>query len=104
MVNLAEYELAPDVVWVGSLPGLMCRGAEQVNSRLDQIRERETTFEPEVLAEREGALLVDPHVSAPPQLNPELHQILIVHDGLVHEIRDYPDRAAAEAAFEAMQR
>jgi hypothetical protein len=103
MVSLAEYELAPDVVWVGSLPGLMCRGAEQVNSRLDQIRERETTFEPEVLAEREGAVLIDPHVSAPPQLNPELHQILILHDGLVHEIRDYPDRAAAQAAFEAMQ-
>jgi hypothetical protein len=104
MVNVADYELAPDVVWVGSLPGLMCRGAEQVNSRLDQIRENGTTFEPEVLAEREGAVLIDPHVSAPPQLNPELHQILIVHDGVVHEIRDYPDRAAAEAAFEAMHR
>jgi hypothetical protein len=103
MVTLGEYELAPDVVWVGSLPGLMCRGAEQVNARLDQVRASERTFSPEVLAEREGAVLIDPHVSAPPQLNPELHQILIVHDGLVHEIRDYPDRAAAEAAFEAMQ-
>ena len=103
MVTLADYELAPDVVWVGSLPGLMCRGAEQVNSRLDQIRANGLAFTPEVLAERDGALLIDPHVSAPPQLNPELHQILIVHEGLVHEIRDYPDRAAAEAAFEAMQ-
>ena len=103
MVSVADYELAPDVVWVGSLPGLMCRGADQVNSRLDQIRQGGMTFEPEVLAEREGALLIDPHVSAPPQLNPELHQILIVHDGLVHEIRDYPNRAAAQAAFEAMQ-
>ena len=103
MVSLAEYELSPDVVWVGSLPGLLCRGAEQVNSRLDQIRERGMTFEPEVLAEREGAVLIDPHVSAPPELNPELHQVLIVHDGLVHEIRDYPNRADAQAAFEAMQ-
>ena len=59
-------------------------------------------FDPEVLAERDGVLLIDPHVSAPPQLNPELHQILVVHDGVVEEIRDYPDRAAAEAAFEAM--
>ena len=103
MVNVADFELAPDVVWVGSLPGLMCRGADQVNARLDQIRASGRTFEPEVLREREGALLIDPRVSAPPQLNPDLHQILIVSDGLVTEIRDYPDRAAAEAAFEAMQ-
>ena len=102
MVSIADFELAPDVVWVGSLPGLMCRGAEQVNARLDQIRAEGRTFDPEVLAERDGALLIDPHVSAPPQLNPELHQILVVHDGVVEEIRDYPDRAAAAAAFEAM--
>jgi hypothetical protein len=103
MVSIADFELAQDVVWVGSLPGLMCRGADQVNARLDQIRANGVTFEPEVLAEREGAVLIDPHVSAPPQLNPELHQILIVSEGLVSEIRDYPNRAAAETAFEAMQ-
>ena len=103
MVSLGDYELAPDVVWVGSLPGLMCRGAEQVEARLDQIRAGGLTFDPEVLAERDGALLVDPRVSAPPRLNPELHQILIVNDGLVREIRDYPDRAAAQSAFEAME-
>jgi hypothetical protein len=103
MVSLGDYELAPDVVWVGSLPGLMCRGAEQVESRLEQIRASGRTFDPEVLAERDGAILIDPRVSASPQLNPELHQILIVHDGLVHEIRDYPNRAAAQTAFKAMQ-
>ncbi|MGH2970931.1 MAG: hypothetical protein ACRDLE_02105 [Gaiellaceae bacterium] len=102
MVSIADYALAPDVVWVGSLPGLMCRGADQVNARLDQIREQGRTFSPEILAEREGAVLIDPHVSAPPQLNPELHQILVVHDGVVEEIRDYPNFAAAQAAFEAM--
>jgi hypothetical protein len=103
MVSLHEYELAPGVVWVGTLPGLMCRGSEQVNSRLDEIRAHGLTFDPEVLAERDGAILIDPRVSAPPELNPELHQILVVRDGLVHEIRDYPNRAAAQAAFEAMQ-
>lgn len=102
MVSIADFELAPDVVWVGTLPGLMCRGATQVESRLDQIRENGRTFDPEVLAERDGAVLIDPHVSAPPELNPELHQILVVHDGIVEEIRDYPNRAAAQAAFEAM--
>jgi hypothetical protein len=103
MVSIADYELAPDVVWVGSLPGLMCRGAEQVNARLVEIQASGRTFSPEVLSEREGVVLIDPHVDAPPQLNPELHQILVVHDGVVEEIRDYPTRAAAEAAFEAMQ-
>jgi hypothetical protein len=103
MVSIADFELAPDVVWVGSLPGLMCRGAEQVNARLEQVQANGRTFSPEVLAEREGAVLIDPHVDAPPQLNPELHQILVVQDGVVEEIRDYPTRAAAEMAFEAMQ-
>jgi hypothetical protein len=102
MVSLADYELAQDVVWVGSLPGLMCRGSDQVKARLDQIRAGGRTFDPEVLAERDGFVLIDPHVSAPPQLNPELHQILVVREGVVEEIRDYPNRAAAEAAFEAM--
>jgi hypothetical protein len=103
MVTVAEFELAPDVVWVGSLPGLMCRGAEQVESRLDQITQGGMTFSPEVLAEGSDLVLIDPHVSAPPKLNPELHQILVVHDGVVQEIRDYPNRAAAQAAFEAAQ-
>ncbi|HEY2543991.1 MAG TPA: hypothetical protein VGH92_13190 [Gaiellaceae bacterium] len=102
MVSVADYDLAPDVVWVGSLPGLMCRGAEQVNARLDQIRANGRSFTPEVLAERDGFVLIDPHVSAPPQLNPELHQILILRDGMVEEIRDYPTRAAAQTAWEAM--
>jgi hypothetical protein len=102
MVSLGAYELASNVVWVGSLPGLMCRGADQVNARLDQIRAGGRTFDPEVLAERDGFVLIDPQVSAPPQVNPELHQILVVHDNLVREIRDYPDRAAAQAAFEAL--
>jgi len=102
MVNLDEISLAPDVVWVGVLPGQLCRGAEQVEARLEQVRNSGRSYSPEVLAERDGAVLYDPRVDPPAQI-PELHQIAIVHDSLVHEIRDYPNRAAAEAAFEAMQ-
>jgi hypothetical protein len=102
VVNLAETELAPDIVWVGVLPGQLCRSADQVNARLEQVRQSGRSYSPEVLAERDGAVLLDPHVDPPAQV-PELHQIAIVHDNLVHEIRDYPNRAAAEAAFEAMQ-
>jgi len=101
MVNLDEIELAPDVVWVGVLPGQLCRSAEDVNARLEQVRNSGRSYSPEVLAERDGVILFDPHVEPPAEI-PELHQIALVHDNLVHEIRDYPTRAAATAAFEAM--
>jgi len=91
------------VVWVGVLPGMLCRSADQVNARLEQVRNSGRSYSPEVLAERDGAVLFDPHVDPPAEI-PELHQIAIVQDDLVHEIRDYPNRAAAQAAFEAMQR
>jgi len=102
MVNLAEISLAPDVVWVGVLPGQLCRSAEDVNARLEQVRASGRSYSPEVLAERDGVILFDPHVDPPAEIA-ELHQIAIVHDNLVQEIRDYPNRAAAEAAFEAMR-
>jgi hypothetical protein len=101
MVNLAEIELAPDVVWVGVLPGMLCRSAEQVRARLEQVQNSGRSYSPEVLAERDGVVLYDPHVDPPAQI-PELHQIAIVHDNVVQEIRDYPNRAAAQAAFEAL--
>jgi hypothetical protein len=101
MVNLDEIELASDVVWIGVLPGMLCRNAEQVEARLEQVRNSGRSYAPEVLAERDGVVLYDPHVDPPAEI-PELHQIAIVHDNLVQEIRDYPNRAAAQAAFEAL--
>jgi hypothetical protein len=90
------------VVWVGVLPGQLCRSADQVNARLEQVQHSGRSYSPEVLAERDGVVLFDPHVEPPAEI-PELHQIAIVHDNQVQEIRDYPTRVAAEAAFEAMQ-
>jgi hypothetical protein len=101
MVNLEEISLAPDVVWIGVLPGQLCHSADQVNARLEEVRNSGRSYSPEVLAERDGVVLFDPHVDPPAEV-PELHQIAIVHDNLVQEIRDYPNRAAAAAAFEAM--
>jgi len=101
MVNLDEISLAPDVVWIGLHPGQLCRSAEQVETRLEEVRKSGHSYSPEVLAEREGVLLFDPHVDPPAEI-PELHQIAIVYDNLLHEIRDYPNRATAQAAFEAM--
>jgi hypothetical protein len=101
MVNLDEISLAPEVVWIGVLPGQLCRSADQVNARLEEVRNSGRSYSPEVLAERDGVVLFDPHVEPPAEI-PELHQVAIVHDNLVQEIRDYPNRAAATAAFEAM--
>jgi hypothetical protein len=101
MVNLDEISLAPDVVWIGVHPGQFCRSAQQVEARLEEVRHSGHSYSPEVLAERDGVLLFDPHVDPPAEI-PELHQIAIVYDGAVQEIRDYPDRATAQAAFEAM--
>ena len=101
MVSLADVSLAPDVVWVGVFPGQLCRSADQVRAGLEQVRDSGRSYSPEVLAERDGVMLFDPHVEPPAEIA-ELHQIVIVDDGLVQEIRDYPDRAAAQAAFEAI--
>ena len=101
MVNLDEISLASDVVWIGVLPGQLCRSADQVNARLEEVRNGGRSYSPEVLAERDGVVLFDPHVEPPAEI-PELHQIAVVHDNLVQEIRDYPNPAAATAAFEAM--
>jgi hypothetical protein len=101
MVNFDEISLAPDVVWIGLHPGQLCRSAEQVAARLEEVRNSGHSYSPEVLAERDGVLLFDPHVEPPAEI-PELHQIAIVYNGAVQEIRDYPDRATAQAAFESL--
>jgi ketosteroid isomerase-like protein len=94
--------LAPDVVWVGVLPGQLCRNREQVVYMLERARDAARRARPEVLAEGENVLLIDPHLDPPAELNPKLHQVLVLHDGLVSEMRDYPNRKAALAAFEAL--
>ncbi len=79
MVNLDEISLAPDVVWIGVHPGQLCRSAQQVEARLEEVRNSGHSYSPEVLAERDGVLLFDPHVDPPAEI-PELHQIAIVYD------------------------
>jgi ketosteroid isomerase-like protein len=89
--------LAEDVVWVGLWPGELCRNRQQVLAILEQARARGREIAPEILLERDDMLVVDPHLS-----DSERHQIFVLSDGLVSEIRAYPDRAGAVAAFEAM--
>jgi ketosteroid isomerase-like protein len=90
--------LSEDVVWVGLWPGELCRNREQVLAMLEQARARGRQMSPEVVVERDDMLVVDPHLP-----DSARHQVFVLGDGLVSEIRAYPDRAAAVAAFEAFQ-
>jgi ketosteroid isomerase-like protein len=87
--------LAEDVVWVGLWPGELCRNRQQVLAMLEQARARGREIAPEIVLERDGMLVVDPHLA-----DSERHQIFVLGDGLVSEIRAFPDRAAAVAAAE----
>ena len=95
--------LAPDVVWVGALPGQLCRNREQVLGMIERARANGRSWRPEIVEQAPGALLVDPHVEPPPDLNPTLHQVLVLDGERVVEIRDYPDRQSAHATFERMR-
>jgi len=87
--------LAADVVWVGLEPGQVCRNRDEVLATFRQALESGKSGSPEVVAEKEGLLVVDPHVEPPYEHAPELHHVFVVEDGRIVEMRDYPSRAAA---------
>jgi ketosteroid isomerase-like protein len=98
-VEAFKAALAPEVVWVGVLPGQLCRNREDVTAILDQAQSSRT-FSPEIVAHDEGRIVVDPHLDPPPDLFPHVHQVLVVEDERIVEMRDYPNREAALAALE----
>jgi ketosteroid isomerase-like protein len=87
--------LAPDVVWVGLEPGQLCRNRDEVLATFRQALELGKSGSPEVVAEAEGRIVVDPHVEPPYEHAPELHHVFVVEDGRIVEMRDYPNRRAA---------
>ena len=89
--------LAQDVVWVGLWPGELCRNRDDVLEMLARMREREIRPQPSIVAEHDDALIVDPHLE-----DSERHQVFLLRNGVVAEMRAYPDRAAAVAAVEAL--
>src|SRR5205085_9625081 len=87
--------LAPDGGGVGWRPGQVCRNREQVLAAVRRALEAGKSGTPEVVAETEGGIVVDPHVDPPNEEAPELHFVFVVEDDRIVEMRDYPDRAAA---------
>jgi ketosteroid isomerase-like protein len=84
--------LAQDVVWVGRYPGELCRNRDQVLEMLREAQERGVRPAPEIVHEGEDVLVVDPHLDG-------RHQVVVLRDGLVSEVRAYLSR---EAAIEAV--
>jgi len=87
--------LHPEVVWIGVSPGQLCRNRDEVLTTFREALAAGARVRPEILDEVEGMLVVDPHVEPPPELNPQLHQVFVVRDDRIVELRDYPDRASA---------
>ena len=86
--------LTPDVVWVGLWPGELCRNRDDVLEMFARMRERELDIRPTVVLEREDALVIDPG------LDGRHHALVVTEEGLVSEVRVYPDRRSAVAAVE----
>ncbi|TMK89730.1 MAG: hypothetical protein E6G42_10575, partial [Actinobacteria bacterium] len=78
--------LAPDVVWVGLEPGQLCRNREQVVATFRRALESGKSGSPEVVAEAEGRIVVDPHVDPPSEEAPELHFVFVVEDDRIVEM------------------
>jgi len=93
--DLTKFEevLAPDIVWAGRYPGELCRNRDEVLTMLRDAQERGIQPAPEVILERDDLLVVDPHLDG-------RHQVLVVRDGVISEVRAYVTRDAALAAVE----
>jgi hypothetical protein len=90
--------LAEDVVWIGLWPGELCRNRKEVLGMLEQARARGRQMAPEIVLERDDMLVIDPHLP-----DSDRHQVFVLRDGLVSEIRAYEGRDAAVAAAEVWQ-
>jgi ketosteroid isomerase-like protein len=88
--------LAPDVVWMGLWPAHLCHNREQVLEMLKTARENGIVPRPEIVLDQGDRFVVDPHLPIDKR-----HQVFVLREGLVSEVRAYPDRATAVAALEA---
>jgi hypothetical protein len=82
---------------LGVRPTWLCRNRDEVSDMVRHGLEGRTAH-PEVVAEREDILVVDPHLDPPNEQVPGVHQVFVLRDGVVAEIRDYVDRDTALAA------
>ena len=92
LTRFAEV-IASDVVWAGRYPGELCRNRDEVLAMLHDSQARGVQAAPEVVLERDDLLVVDPHLDG-------RHQVLVLRDGVISEVRAYSSRDAALAVVE----
>jgi hypothetical protein len=85
--------LAPDIVWLGRYPGEICRNRDEVLAMLREAQEHGIQASPEIVLERDDLFVVDPHLDG-------RHQVLVLRDGVISEVRAYLNREAAIEAAE----
>jgi SnoaL-like domain len=85
--------LTPNVVWVGLWPGELCRNRDDVLEMFARLREQDLTPHPRIVLDKDDVLVVDPGLDG-------RHHVLVLAEGLVSEVRAYPDRRSALAAVE----
>lgn len=95
--DLTAFEdvLAPDVVWVGLWPGQLCRNRGEVLEMLELAQANGVQPRPEIVRDEGDRFVVDPHLPIDGR-----HQVFVLREGVVTEVRAYPDRGAALAAME----
>jgi ketosteroid isomerase-like protein len=86
--------LAADVAWIGMYPRELCRNRAEVLEMFTRFREQDVRVQPRIVAEQNDCLVVDAGLDG-------RHHVIVLDDGLVSEVRVYPDRGAALAAVEA---
>jgi len=89
-----EEVLAPDIVWVGLWPGELCRNRDDVLEMLRTAQANGIEAHPEIVRDEGDLFVVDPHLPIDGR-----HQVFVVRDGVVTEVRAYPNRDAALAAM-----
>ena len=90
-----EEVLAPDIVWVGLWPGELCRNRGDVLEMLRIAQANGIEARPEIVRDEGDRFVVDPHLAIDGR-----HQVFVLRDGVVTEVRAYPNRDAALAAME----
>jgi len=90
-----EEVLAPDIVWVGLWPGQLCRNRAEVLEMLKHAQANGVQPRPEIVRDEGDRFVVDPHLPIDGR-----HQVFVLREGVVSEVRAYPDRAAALVAME----
>ena len=87
--------LHPDVTWTWWEPEPNCQNREEVRARIEELLSEGQWGHPEIVAEQERRVVVDPHPDPPFEFAPEIHHVYTFDRDKIVAMRDYPDRRSA---------